>query len=240
MQKHNGYAVFTGILLILGAVMVPIGMGIRPFLVEQNFNFDVGHFDTIRDAPGVWILSYQIAVFGLFMRLAGLVALGSLNNGNGARTVLLPGIAIAVVAILVNALSSGYYMHMGFWGADELRAVSDRAAGSDFLARIRPGSEYMICLERMGKMFFSLGLVFMGAGLWLGHLLPRWLGIGAGVIGLAGMAALFVAPLSETVFLPFDVAIALWFAALGVSVIRLHGAAVQPYTTTGMPAGSAG
>lgn len=78
----------------------------------------------------------------------------------------------------------------------------------------------MICLERMGKMFFSLGLTLYGVGLALGRVVPRWLGIAGAAIGMAGMLALFAMPLSHGVFVPFDVAIALWLVVLGGLSLR--------------------
>jgi hypothetical protein len=214
MKLSNGYTCFTGIALILGGIMPVVGMAIRPLMVEQNFNFQPADFDTISAHPTIWILSYQVMVFGLFVRLAGLVALGSLHTHTLARTVVWPGVAIALAAIVVNGISAGYYMHMGFWGAEQLQAASD-AAKAAFLDNIRPGSELMICLERMAKMFFSLGLTVLGVGLALGKVVPCWLGVAAAVIGMAGMMALMALPLNHVVFIPFDIAIAVWLVVLG-------------------------
>jgi hypothetical protein len=215
MKLSNGYTRFTGIALILGGILPVVGMAIRPLLVEQNFNFQPADFDTINAQHGIWILSYQVMVFGLFVRLAGLVALGSLHSHTLARSVVWPGVAIALAAIVVNGISAGYYMHMGAWGAEQLQATTDTAKAA-FLDNIRPGSELMICLERMAKMFFSLGLTIFGVGLALGRVVPRWLGIAAVVIGMTGMLALFAMPFSHTVFIPFDIAIAVWLVVLGV------------------------
>jgi hypothetical protein len=214
MKLSNGYTCFTGIALVLGGILPVIGMAIRPLLVEQNFNFQPADFDTISAHHAIWILSYQVMVFGLFVRLAGLVALGSLHSHTLARTVVWPGVAIALAATVINGISAGYYMHMGFWGAEQLQAASD-AARNTFLDTIRPGSELMICLERMAKMFFSLGLTVLGVGFALGRVVPRWLGIAAAAIGMAGMMTLFALPLSHTVFIPFDIAIAVWLVLLG-------------------------
>jgi hypothetical protein len=214
MKLSNGYTCFTGIALVLGGILPLAGMAIRPLLVEQNFNFQLADLQTISAHPAIWILSYQVMVFGLFVRLAALVALGSLHSHSLARTVVWPGVAIALAATVVNGISAGYYMHMGFWGADQLKATTDVTLSS-FLQDIRPGSELLICLERMGKMFFSLGLTVFGVGLALGKVVPRLLGIAAAVIGMAGMMALFALPLSHTVFLPFDIAIAVWLVVLG-------------------------
>jgi hypothetical protein len=217
MRFSNGYTRFTGIVLILGGILPVIGMAIRPLLVEQNFNFSPADFETIGVRHGIWILSYQVMVFGLFVRLAGLVALGSLHAHTLARTLVWPGVAITLAAITVNAVSAGYYMHMGFWGADQLQAATD-AAKRAFLDNIRPGSELMICLERMAKMFFCLGLTLFGVGLALGKVIPRWLGVGGAAIGMAGMVVLFAMPFSHTAFIPFDIAIATWLVMLGASV----------------------
>lgn len=219
MKLANGYTRFTGIALLLGGILPMVGMAIRPLLVEQNFNFLPADFDTLNAHHGIWILSYQVMVFGLFVRLAGLVALGSLHSHTLARSVVWPGIAITLAAIVVNGISAGYYMHMGAWGAQQWPAASE-AAKAAFLDDIRPGSELMICLERMGKMFFCLGLTLVGVGLALGRVVPRWLGIVAAAIGMAGMMALMALPLSHTVFLPFDIAIAVWLMVLGGLVSR--------------------
>lgn len=229
MKLRNCYTTFTASALLLGAVMLPIGMAIRPLVVEQNFNFQLSDFTTIAAHRSIWILSYQIFVFGLFMRLAGLVALGTLHGQAAARTVLYPGIAICAVALVVNALTSGYYMHMGFWATEELKGATD-AARASFLASLRPGGEWAICLERMAKMFFSFGLVVLGSGLMLGKLVAKPLGVAALLIGIAGMAALFAAPFSKTIFIPFDIAIALWFAALGGTIFL---GVTQPEPTPG-------
>jgi hypothetical protein len=219
MRVANGYTRFAGIALVLGGILPIIGMAIRPLLVEQNFNFQLADFETITAHHAIWIISYQVMVFGLFVRLAGLVALGTLHTHTLARTVVWPGVAIALVAIVINGISAGYYMHMGFWGAEQLQSATDAAKGA-FLDNIRPGSELMICLERMAKMFFGLGLTVLGVGLALGNVAHRWFGIVGAVIGMAGMMALFAMPSSRTVFIPFDVAIATWLAMLGAWVTR--------------------
>jgi hypothetical protein len=78
MRLSNGYTRFTGIALILGGILPIIGMAIRPLLVEQNFNFQLADFEAITAHHAIWIVSYQVIVFGLFVRLAGLVVLGAL------------------------------------------------------------------------------------------------------------------------------------------------------------------
>ena len=117
MRLTNGYTRFTGIALVLGGILPIAGMAIRPLLVEQNFNFQPADFDAVRAYGGIWVVSYQVMVFGLFVRMAGLVALGSLHAHTLARTVVWPGVAITLAAIVINGISAGYYMHMGSWGA---------------------------------------------------------------------------------------------------------------------------
>lgn len=233
MVQKKSYARFTGYVLLLGGLFVVIGMAMRPLVVEQNFQFQVSDLLKVAEQRTLWIMSYQVMVFGLFLRLMGLVALGTTHADKDARAVLYPGIAVCGAAILVNALSAGYYMHIGFWGADELKAASE-SARNGFVTKIQPTGEYMMCLERMGKMFFCLGLLVTGIGLFLGRVLPRWIGISGAIIGMAGMMALFVLPLNRLVFIPFDALIALWFVVLGlvslgsqraVTAGRIHPAA---------------
>ena len=120
MRLSNGYTCFTGIALVLGGILPVIGMAIRPLLVEQNFNFQPADFDTISAHHAIWILSYQVMVFGLFVRLAGLVALGSLHSHTLARTVVWPGVAIALVATVINGISAG-----ANFGASKISAVGE-------------------------------------------------------------------------------------------------------------------
>lgn len=221
MKHANFNTRFTGMALILGGVMAALGFLIRPVAIHQNFQIE-NFLDLGKDVT-IWIRSFQMLVFGLFIRLAGLVALGTLHRNSSARTVLFPAIAICSAALFASALSEGYYMHVGAWGAFELQNAAE-IARADFLNNIRPLSEWASCLERMGNMFFCFGAVVLGFGLVRGGLVEKWLGATIALIGAIGMAILMLYPNSiaafkpMTAYLPISIAITLWHVALGIAV----------------------
>ena len=217
MGKGDFDARFAGGALALGGVMVAAGYWMRPVAVGQNF--DVTSLLAVEKATWPWIHSFQVLVFGLFVRLAGLGALGALHLRSRAPAVVLAGAAVCGAALLVTAAAEGYYMHMGAWGGYEMRQAAD-AAREAFLANIRPVSEWVICLARMGHMFFCFGLVVLGLGLVRGGLVRRWPGATAMLIGVAGMTILMLYPDSPRAYLPVAGAITLWHVALGASVFR--------------------
>jgi hypothetical protein len=188
MNQSNFYIRFTGAALVLGGLLVALGYLIRPVSIHQNFQIE--NFAGIKHATTVWIRSFQLLIFGLFLRLAGLAALGTLYRNSPARTILIPGIAICSAALLVNTLSESYYMHIGAFGAYELQPANAAA----FLANIRLLSAWAICLERMGNMFFCFGAIVLGFGLWRGGLVSKWLGVAAALIGATGMGILMLYP----------------------------------------------
>jgi hypothetical protein len=216
MMKHANFQTrFTGAALLLGGVMVTLGFLIRPVVIHQNFQLE--NFLDIDNAMTIWIRSFQILVFGLFIRLAGLVALGTLHQNSPARTVLFPAIAICAAALLVSALSEGYYMHIGAWGAYEIQRAANGAREA-FLANIRPVNEWVICLARMGNMFFCFGAVVLGVGLIREGLIAKWLGAAAALIGATGMTILMIYPDNTKAYLPIGLAITLWYMVLGITV----------------------
>ena len=102
---------FTGILLMMGAVMLNLGFLLRPVALQDSF--DLPSFIQAHEHEGIWIWSFRILVFGLFMEIMGLTALKSLVRQSEANTVIGPGIVVSNFALLVAALAEGYYMHMG-------------------------------------------------------------------------------------------------------------------------------
>lgn len=206
---------FAGGALALGGVMVAAGYGLRPVVVGQNF--DVSSLLAVEKATWPWIHSFQVLVFGLFVGLAGVAALGVLHLRSKTPAVVLAGAALCAAALLVAAASEGYYMHMGAWGGYEVRSLTD-AARETFLMNIRPVSEWVICLARMGNMFFCFGLVVLGLGLLRGGLVGGWSGWTAMLIGIVGMTVLMTYPESPRAYFPVRAAITLWQIALGVAV----------------------
>jgi len=196
--------------------MVAAGLWMRPVAVGPNF--EVSSLLAVEKATWPWIHSFQVLVFGLFIRLVAVAALGVLHLRSRTPAVVLSGAAVCAAALLVAAAAEGYYMHMGAWGGFEVRAGSDTARAA-FLVSIRPVTEWVICLARMGNMFFCFGLVVLGLGLVHGGLIGAWSGWTAIFIGITGMTILMVYPDSPQAYLPVVVAISAWFVGLGVRVM---------------------
>ena len=96
---------FTGILLIMGAVMVNLGFWLRPVALQDSF--DLPSFIQAHEHEGIWIWSFRILVFGLFMEIMGLTALKSLFRQSEADTVIAPGIMVSNFALLEAPVREG-------------------------------------------------------------------------------------------------------------------------------------
>ena len=70
MNNHNFAFHFTGAALILSGLMVAAGYLLRPVAVFQNFQ--LVNLEEIARALDIWINSYRVLVFGLFVGLGGL------------------------------------------------------------------------------------------------------------------------------------------------------------------------
>jgi hypothetical protein len=86
MKQSNFNTRFTGAALALGGIMVALGYWLRPVAIAQNVQ--IINFLDINNAMTIWIRSFQILVFGLFIRLAGLAALGTLHWNSSTRIAL--------------------------------------------------------------------------------------------------------------------------------------------------------
>ncbi len=207
---------FTAIIFLLGAIMVTTGEWIRPVPLEHSF--EISKFLEINNIMTVWIRSFQALIFGLFILIIGLVALGTLFQDSLAKILINPGIVVCVLALFLSAISQGYYMHIGAWGGWHMSEIniSDRET---FFRTLITSHEWVICLARMGKMFFCLGFTVLGVGLVKGNFLDKLPGATATLIGLGGMAILMVYPDSTLVYKPIDVAIVVWIIVTGVFML---------------------
>ena len=206
---------FVSAALVLGGIMTAAGYFLRPVDIGQIFTIE--NFREISNSMTIWIRSFQILVFGLFVRLAALAALSMLHTKSAQNAPVFAGTAICVSALLVTTLCEGYYMHMGAWGTGEIQNAGD-AANNAFLSSIRPLSEWVICLARMGNMFFCFGFIILGFGFQITKIVGKWPGIAAMLIGAAGMMILMLLPNDAAAYLPISLAITLWFVALGATL----------------------
>jgi hypothetical protein len=178
-------------LFVLGGLLVPVGLLLRPLHFQW---FDTSHFSPIADHMGAWIWSFRVLVFGYFLRLGALAALGTLGAPPRARAPIAAGVAICAFASLASALGHAYYLDTGVWGSWDVTHYTTEAARATFLATLRPVNAWGECLVRMGSVFYSLGSIFLGVGLLIGRAAPRWLALFAICCGPLGILAGMLAP----------------------------------------------
>ncbi len=202
---------FAGGALVFGAVLALLGFFVRPVANDKSFTVD--DILAIETASGVWVMSFRMLVFGLFVRLAGLVSLATFARAAGARAVVVPGVAISAAGLLVSAMVQGYYMDIALHGAWRFAQESSAQGREAILASWLPVDEWVSCLGRMGLMFLGLGSVVLGLG--LRAEVPAVVGWGLVAVGFAGMMGIFALPGSADVQTASFVGLALAHGLLG-------------------------
>lgn len=203
---------FTSILLLMGAVMVNLGFLVRP--VQLQDSFDLPAFIQAHENQTIWIWSFRFLVFGLFMEVMGLAALKSLFRQSEADTVISTGILVSTFALMVTALAEGYYMHMGAWAGWKVSTL-EPSLQTPFLQTLEVTREWVVCLTRMGYMFFCMGLVGVGWGLIRTSFFPKWLGIYALTLGIIGIMVMLVFDSRTDLYVPVRWGISIFFFLTG-------------------------
>ena len=130
-----------------------------------------------------------------------------------------PGVAVASAGLVVGALGSAFYYHHGVWGALETSGKSPEEIRA-FVDALRVDTEYVTCLVRFGRVFGGLGLVVLCWGLLRWGVLPAWVGVSGGILGLAAMGLTMALPDRLSLYAPVFHAMAAWLAATGLMVMR--------------------
>lgn len=210
-QRFTGGALAAAALMgWLGWLLLPIRPG--PYFEPEMFGKIHGQFH-------LWIWLYRLHIFGLVTYAVGLVALGTLVTGSEARVLIWPGVAVAVAGTFVGALAEAFYYHHGAWGALELAGQRPPAARA-FVESLRTDTEYVTCLTRFSRVFGGLGLGLLAWGLLRGRLLPAWLAVVAGLLGLAAMALTMGLPDRMGLYRPVFHLHALWLLVTGLVIWR--------------------
>lgn len=207
---------FAGGALVAGALLSLAGWFARPVVIDKSFT--VESLGGVAASPDLWVLSFRLLVFGLFVRLAGLVSLATFARPDGPRAVVVPGVVISAAGLLVSAMGQGYYMDIAIHGVWRFQQVTDAAAREAILATWLPTDEWVSCLGRMGLMFLGLGSVVLGVGL-RGEA-PGWATWLVGGVGFAAMMGIFAAPGNRPVEVAAFVGLAVVHGVLGVTTAR--------------------
>ena len=208
---------FTGLSLLIGGIFVFAGYTIMPVSVTLNFSLDM--LPIITNNLEFWVRSFQILVFGYFIRIIGIVALSSLHQNSPASPVLNAGVMVCSLGMLVAGIAEGYYMHTGGFAQWKVGLIPLEQHNA-LIASLEVTNEWASCIKRFGRMFTHLGFVFIGWGLLRGQFLERWLGIYATVLGIAGICLLMILDKDPNDYLPMGYAVTIWFVLTGIMVYR--------------------
>jgi hypothetical protein len=208
---------FTGCAFIAAAAMYWLGWMLLPVRIGDYFHPDV--FGGIRAHLHLWLWLYRVHLFGMITAVIALVAFAALVADSPARVLIWPGVAVASAGLVVGALAAAFYYHHGVWGALETTGKSADEIRA-FVDALRVDTEYVTCLVRFGRVFGGLGLVVLGWGLLRWGVLPAWVGVSGGLIGLAAMGLTMALPERLSLYAPVFHALAAWLAATGLVVMR--------------------
>jgi hypothetical protein len=205
-------------MLIAGSLMPALGWLIRPAAIEKHI--EIQHVVTVAASPDAWVWSYRFLVFGLFIRLGGLVSLATLFRAPATRALMLPGIVISSAGLAIDALQEGYYMdeviHCAWrFGND---ATSD-AARASLLSSIMPMTEWASCLARMSNMFVALGAAIMSFALFRSADLGRAIAYLGGLIAFGLMGLIMIKPDGPSGMIAF-IALSAWHLLVGAMTMR--------------------
>jgi hypothetical protein len=213
--KDSG-RVFTGVLFLAAAAMLWLGWMLLP--VRPGSHYQGGEFALIHEQLYLWIWLYRVHIFGMVTAAMALAALAASLANSPARVVVWPGVTPAVAGMFVSALAAAFYYHHGAWGAILLAGKPSEQAKL-FADSLLIDTEYVTCLVRFGRVFTGLGLVTLCGGLLAWRVLPAWVGVTAGPIGLAAMAITMGKPDRLDLYMPVFHCLCAWLALTGVAVL---------------------
>jgi len=208
----------SGALFVAAAVMLWLGwtlLRVRPsgFFVPRQFA-------AIRADYRRWIWLYRVHIFGYIVTIMGAAALAGVVDGQDARVVIWPGLAVLAVGSLVGGLGAAFYYHMGAWGALDLEGRSEDE-GARFIAGLKVLTHYATCLVRFGRVFFGFGQLVLAAGLLLAGVLPGWVAFAAGLLGVAAIGVTMAKPDELERYRPIFRLNAAWMLVLGLVMLRV-------------------
>jgi hypothetical protein len=207
----------AGSLFVAAALMLWLGwtlLRVRPvgfFLPRQ--------FAGIRVDYRRWIWLYRVHIFGYLVTIMGAAALAAAVDGSNDRVLIWPGLAVLATGSLVGALGAAFYYHMGAWGALDLDGRGEDEI-TRFIGGLKVLTHYATCLVRFGRVFFGLGQVVLAVGLLHAGILPPWVAVAAGLLGLAAIGLTMARPDELERYRPIFHLNAAWMLVLGLVMLR--------------------
>lgn len=206
----------TGSLFLAAAVMLWLGWALLP--AKPGAFFQPHDFGAIRARYRLWIWLYRVHIFGYLVTVMAAVALGAAVVGAEARVLVWPGAAVLTAGAITGSLGTAFYYHVGAWGAVDLRSATPTDI-ERFIADARVSTHYATCLVRFSRVFFGLGQVVLAVGLLQDGLLPAWVAVAGGALGVGAIAITMARPDDLERYRPVFHLNAAWMLALGVTAL---------------------
>ncbi len=208
---------FVAYSLLIGGIFVFAGFMIMPVHVTLNFSLDM--LPVITNNLEFWVRSFQILVFGYFIRIIGLVGLTTLHQESDCKPLINSGVMVCSLAMLVSGLAEGYYMHSGGWAQWKMTLIpADQH--QNMINSLEITNEWVSCIKRFGRMFMHLGLTFLGWGIIRSQYLAKWFGTITLVLGISGICLLMILTENPDSYLPMDHVVTIWFLLAGFLVYK--------------------
>ncbi len=213
MENSKFNVRFTAILLALSAIMVNAGYLMRPVQLQDAFN--LASLLTAHENQTIFIWSFRVLVFGVFLGIMGLFSWGSLMRSSSAHPIINPGVIVCSLALFVGTTAEAYFMHMGAWAGWKASTLA-AAEQEPFVKTLEVTYEWVLCLRRMGYMFFCLGFLPTGIGIIRDTFFPKWLGYYAVAFGVTGITVMLIYDSSTAFYEYVRYAYTLFFAIIAV------------------------
>lgn len=234
-MRRDASTWFTGGAFAVAAGLLWLGWMVMP--MHLGTYFEAGDFGEIHPVWTLWVWTYRFHLFGHVISVLGLLALGSLLTRSRLRPVITAGVGVASAGIFITMIAHAFYYHFGAWGALEMQGKS-QAELTAYVSSLSVSTEYVTCLTRFGRVFSGVGLIVLGAALWIGGHLPRPIAATPAFIGLASIALTMAFGDNLSYYEPIFHLKVVWLAAMGIVIVR-RGVAEEPVMQAAAPAGKA-
>ena len=181
-QRH-----FTGLALILGALLFEIGAGMPLRDKKGTFIYGLPPREWLRvifDHPVLWQWANILFISGVVVTILGLAMFSSLLRDAGDRTFSQVGLIAFVFGAVLWVISLAFRLSIDPWAAQET-------------ARTAVLPEFYVPLTRWTGVLFVIytilafsALAAYGASVLSTHVLPQWVGWVSIVYSLAGLGLL--------------------------------------------------
>ena len=212
----------AGVSFIVGAILLAVFGPLHPRVDPEDMREVI---QSIADSNGgFWELDHILMAVGYWALMIGIVGVyRSISSGGAAAWARLGFYGVIVGTTLWSVFLAldgvGIALVVGQWE----EATADKATIFVVISALESVRDGM---WSMTEIVWGLALVFLGVGIALSTVYPKWLGWAIFVVGAAGTVVGFgigIAGISQALIAPFIIVFmltAIWALVMGVVIIR--------------------